>query len=96
MSVSKWRYTEACDGRPCVGDCDLCPTDNMESGIYTDNPDDTLRYMNSCDAAIDAVQVVRCKDCIYCNGMYCRNPYTYGTQIEANGYCYRGERDYAI
>ena len=27
MSVSKWRYTEACDGRPCVGDCDLCSFD---------------------------------------------------------------------
>lgn len=24
MSVSKYRYTEACEGRPCVGDCDLC------------------------------------------------------------------------
>ena len=25
MSVSKWAYTpEKCDGKPCVGDCDLC------------------------------------------------------------------------
>lgn len=24
MSCSKWRWTEACDGRPCPGDCDLC------------------------------------------------------------------------
>lgn len=24
MSVSKWRYTEDCDGRPCPGDCDHC------------------------------------------------------------------------
>lgn len=30
MSVSKWRYTEECNGRPCPGDCDHCsfePTD---------------------------------------------------------------------
>lgn len=24
MSVSKWKYTHACDGDYCVGDCDLC------------------------------------------------------------------------
>lgn len=24
MSVSKWAWTEECDGRVCVGDCDLC------------------------------------------------------------------------
>lgn len=24
MSVSKWRYTEECNGRPCPGDCDYC------------------------------------------------------------------------
>lgn len=24
MSVSKWRYTEECNGRPCPGDCDCC------------------------------------------------------------------------
>ena len=24
MSVSKWRYTEECNGRPCLGDCDHC------------------------------------------------------------------------
>lgn len=24
MFCSKWRWTEACDGRPCPGDCDLC------------------------------------------------------------------------
>lgn len=26
MSVSKWAYTpEKCDGKPCVGECDICP-----------------------------------------------------------------------
>lgn len=24
MSVSLWRWTEACDGQPCPGDCDNC------------------------------------------------------------------------
>ena len=24
MSVSKYRWTEACEGQPCPGDCDLC------------------------------------------------------------------------
>ena len=33
--------------------------DNYETGIYTDNPDDTLRYMKSAEV----VEVVRCKDC---------------------------------
>ena len=27
MSVSKWRWTEACNGIPCPGDCDLCDFD---------------------------------------------------------------------
>lgn len=24
MSASLWNYNEQCEGRPCVGDCDLC------------------------------------------------------------------------
>jgi hypothetical protein len=24
MSCSLYRYTEACEGRECLGDCDLC------------------------------------------------------------------------
>lgn len=25
MSTSKWSYTpEKCDGKPCIGDCDIC------------------------------------------------------------------------
>ena len=35
--------------------------DNYETGIYTDNPDDTLRYMKSAEV----VEVVRCKDCVH-------------------------------
>lgn len=24
MSVSLWRWTEKCEGKPCCGDCDEC------------------------------------------------------------------------
>lgn len=74
MSASKYRWTPACDGQPCVGDCDLCRVDNLQSGIYTDNPDDTLRYVQTTvpvdlwgnpKLADDYVLVVRCRDCKY-------------------------------
>ena len=35
MSVSKWRYTEACDGDYCPGDCDLCDKEPEESEDLT-------------------------------------------------------------
>lgn len=28
MSCSLWRWTEACDHRLCIGDCDLCGYDD--------------------------------------------------------------------
>lgn len=37
--------------------------DNYETGIYTDNPDDTLRYMKS----TEVVEVVRCRYCKHRN-----------------------------
>ena len=30
MSVSLWRYTEACEGDFCCGDCDLCEKNTEE------------------------------------------------------------------
>lgn len=30
MSVSLWRWTEACDARSCPGDCDECGFDPQE------------------------------------------------------------------
>lgn len=30
MSVSLWRWTEACDGQPCPGDCDHCDIEEEE------------------------------------------------------------------
>lgn len=37
--------------------------DNYESGLYTDNPDDTLRYMQT-------VEVVRCRNCKHWREVY--------------------------
>lgn len=31
MSVSKYRWTPACDARPCPGDCDLCSVQDTET-----------------------------------------------------------------
>ena len=34
MSVSLWDYSpEKCDGRPCVGDCDFCSYEPVESKV---------------------------------------------------------------
>ena len=49
MSVSKWRYSEACEGKPCIGDCDLCSgyeddDDNeieQDGRITQEDPDDS-------------------------------------------------------
>lgn len=32
MSVSLWRWSEDCEGVPCVGDCDLCDR-NRETDV---------------------------------------------------------------
>ena len=74
MSVSKWAYDpKKCDGLPCPQDCDLCPKrDNLEAGIYSDNPDDQMRYVQTTQPVDlwgyprkldDYVLVVRCRDC---------------------------------
>lgn len=41
MSVSKWRWTEACDGLPCPGDCDLCGYEfYLDEGTYVPDCED--------------------------------------------------------
>lgn len=37
MSCSLWRWTEACDHRPCPGDCDLCGYDPEDPGYTQDD-----------------------------------------------------------
>lgn len=48
MSCSKWRYTEACDGRPCVGDCDFCSFDPEEplTGLGREIPKEELHTVS--------------------------------------------------
>ena len=65
--------------------------DNYETGIYTDNPDDTLRYMKSAEV----VEVVRCKDCRFHEqeqpGMvYC--PAVVGGWVDEDWFCKDGKR----
>ena len=40
MSVSKWKWTEACDSKPCCGNCDECSEDEEMTDItYCGKPD---------------------------------------------------------
>lgn len=44
MSVSKWRYTEQCEGRPCPGDCDLCDENNEDEDDWVTITPPTVDY----------------------------------------------------
>ena len=103
MSVSKWAYDpQKCDGLPCPQDCDLCPKrDNLEAGIYSDNPDDQMRYVQTTQPvdlwgyprkSDDYVLVVRCRDCEYRHREFCRNEWLYGVQVQEDGFCNRGKK----
>lgn len=44
MSVSRWNYTEECEGQPCCGDCDSCSIE------YDDEEEfEELRKEQRCD-----------------------------------------------
>ena len=63
--------------------------DNYETGIYTDNHDDTLRYMKSAEV----VEVVRCKDCKHWKRMD-NLPEHYGECLDSVfGYWYCAPRE---
>lgn len=32
MSVSLWRWSERCEGKPCCGDCDECAEGEEDDG----------------------------------------------------------------
>lgn len=59
--------------------------DNYETGIYTDNPDDTLRYMRS----TQAVAMVRCKDCKFWDKCRCEK---FQRFTDEDFYCADGKR----
>lgn len=81
MSVSKWKYTEACDGDYCVGDCDLCNKEPESEQFSTEHiakaveklnerpeqsvADDLKAYFTQMLQNADFVRVVRCKNCKY-------------------------------
>ena len=33
MSVSLWRWSEKCEGKPCCGDCDFCEEEDDEEEL---------------------------------------------------------------
>lgn len=49
MSTSLWRWTEACDGAPCVGDCDLCSRnmddEDIDEEVRISQCNEIVRYM---------------------------------------------------
>jgi hypothetical protein len=48
MSVSKWRYTENCDGAPCPGDCDECGNEEVKTmDCFVCGGKDTVEYITS-------------------------------------------------
>ena len=113
MSVSKWAYDpQKCDGQPCPQDCDLCPkarTDNLDAGIYSDNPDDQIRYVQTTQPVdlwgypkqeTDMVEVVRCRDCWRKNAgtkdkenVHCG---MFNMWMDSDFFCKFGEREKAL
>ena len=66
--------------------------DNYDTGIYTDNPDDTMRYLRS----TQAVSMVRCKDCKYQNAHEKNGKYVHCSMlvrwVDNDFYCADGKR----
>ena len=65
--------------------------ETLLSGIYSDNPDDVMAYIAEYPT-VDAVEVVRCKECIHMDLVYdyCHE---FDWAVDENGYCYMGERE---
>ena len=48
MSVSLWRWTEECEGKPCCGDCDECGYGEMVLAIYeSGHAYDAIRHLTT-------------------------------------------------
>lgn len=82
MSVSKWAYApEKCDGKPCVGDCDMCYKAEDEVSIpsvdaleYTQSVFSTARLSKGCIYP-------NCEKCGYYREHYCTVPMVVSKQI---------------
>ena len=53
MSVSKWRYTEACDGAPCPGDCDECGKNEELKSIRLIDADEVIEAIMTKIGSVD-------------------------------------------
>ena len=66
--------------------------DNYDTGIYTDNPDDTMRYLRS----TQAVSMVRCKECDHTNARSKGGEYwhcgVFNLWMNEDFYCYCGDK----
>lgn len=70
MSVSLWRYTEQCEGRPCPGDCDECSFDPDEYTV--DEPTVSYGGKNGedMDVLMDSMGVTNALDSVtWYNGL---------------------------
>lgn len=80
MSCSLYRWTEECEGQPCVGDCDLCRKETMidkydEVGIPTDREveaDGFITRVDDLEYTQSVLSTARLsKGCIYPNCEKC-------------------------
>ena len=80
MSVSKWAYApEKCDGKPCVGDCDMCSRAEDEVSIPST---DVLEYMGDETAKpIGECAYPNCEECDKYHGHYCTVPMVISKEI---------------
>ena len=72
MSCSLWRWTEQCEGRLCVGDCDLCDFEPIElkepmycpfCGKNNFEIEDEETYYKLVGQNGNACLNIRCKNC---------------------------------
>ena len=70
MSCSKWRYTSMCDGRFCLGDCDLCDYDPIEAKCesckWHKRIEDSVPYGSTS-------VILASFDCLHPNGWECED-----------------------
>lgn len=78
------------DANACLHDmCERCNTENEGCPC---EPTDCFIYNVIVNAStVDAMEVVRCKDCAYYNGRYCTESADWKA-MHPNGFCSEGER----
>ena len=92
MSVSLWRWTEACDEDYCPGDCDNCNKNPMEL------PETAKAYNTGYEAGVEVgmlaaiANMISCEECRksvnYENDVYC---VVHARHMPKWGFCCYGE-----